>query len=400
MKLSNAAKKEIAEIIKNEQEFQSVHNCRRCGSCVSTWPSTHRCSLASEAMGVQINCRGLNGVIENIQEGKCSFSDGLADYVWRCVTCYVCKENCSENVNPYEYIHTLRTALVDRGYVPESIKPIFQSAERNGNVWGGKAAERMDWAKGLEIKTVENNPNFEYLVFIGDASAYVPRNQKVAHAFIEILNKLDINYAVLGNEERTSGGELRRLGEMMLFEDIARENIEAFKKYNVQKIIALSAHGYDVLKNNYAELDEYMEDVDVQHYTEFFEALIDDEVLTFTKPINKKVTYHDPCYLGRHNQVYDSPRVILNAIPALEFVEMDHNSVYSICCGGGGGGIWMKRGNGVITESVRYKEAASTGADILAVACPVCMQMFEGERNNETDSMEIKDLIELIYEAL
>lgn len=400
MKLNEKSIQEITRAVKEEPVFDSVHNCRRCGSCVSNWPNTQRCSLSSRAMGVQMNCRGLNGVIENIRDGKINVSDGLAEYAFRCVTCYVCRENCSENVNPYQYIHRLRVELVNRGYAPDSIKEIFKSVDQYGNVWGRKTAERMDWAKGLDVKTVTSNPDFEYLVFIGDASAYVPRNQVTARKFIEILNQLDVNYAVLGTSERTSGGEVNRLGEELLFEDMARENIENFKTYQVKKIVTLSAHGYDAIKNDYAKLDEYMEAVDVIHYTELFETLIDDGIMAFSKSIDKKVTYHDPCYLGRHNSVYDSPRMILEKIPGLEFVEMEHNRVYSGCCGGGGGGIWMKRGDGVVTESLRYREAAQTKADILAVACPVCMQMFEGENENAEHPMEIKDIIELVYEAL
>jgi len=400
MNLSEKSIKDITQAIKEGDIYDTVYNCRCCGSCVSNWPNGHRCSLSTQAQGVQINCRGLNGVIKNIKEGKIEFSSELADYVFRCVTCHVCVENCSEHVNPVDYIHDMRTQLVDRGAAPKSIIDIFKSAEKYGNVWSSPADRRMNWAEGLSVKTVSENSDFEYLLFVGDSSAYVPRNQKTARAFVEILNKLGINFAVLGNDERTSGGEINRMGEEGLFEMMAQENIGNFKKNNVKKIICLSPHGYDALKNEYPKLDNEFT-AEVQHYTEFLANLLEKGTLKFTKEINKTVTYHDPCYLGRHNQVYDQPRALLEAIPGLKLVEMDYNRAYAICCGGGGGGIWMQRGEGIVVEQLRYNQAVETGVDILAVACPLCMQMFQGENENNTENpIEIKDILELINEAL
>ncbi|MBC3797556.1 (Fe-S)-binding protein [Acetobacterium tundrae] len=400
MNLTNNDIKDMTQSIKDGDIYNTVYNCRCCGSCVSTWPSGHRCSLSTLAQGVQINCRGLNGVIKNIKEGKIDFSSELADYVFRCVSCHVCVENCSEFVNPVDYIHDIRMQLVERGLVPDSIMEVFKSIDQNGNVWGEKEDKRVDWTTGLNVPLANEGAEFDYLLFVGDSSAYVPRNQKTAQLFVQILNKLGIRFAILGNEERSSGNEALKMGEAGLFEDLATTNMESFAKYKVKKIIALSPHGYDALKNEYPKLDQNF-DIEVLHYTEFLAKLIEEGVLTFTKAVNETVTYHDPCYLGRHNQIYDQPRAILAAIPGLNLVEMDHNKAYSICCGGGGGGIWMQRGEGVVVEQLRYKEALETGVETLVIACPICMQMFEGENeNNKTNPIEIKDIIELVFEAL
>ncbi len=391
--------KEISELIRTDMDFLRVFDCRCCGLCVSNWEDEQRCVISTLKKGAQINCRGFNSIIKNIVDGKIDYSDDMNEMVWRCATCFLCKERCSEHIDPVEYIHRLRTELVDRGQTPECFAEVFRSVEKDGNVWNGKRSERMAWAEGLDCPTVEENPDFEYLLFVGDSSAYNPANQNTARKFVEILNKAGVNFAVLGNEEQTSGNEVYRLGEEGLFEEIAEQNMELFRKYNVKKIVCLSAHGYDALKNEYPKLDESF-DVNVLHYTELLKRLIRKKRITFTKEIHKTVTYHDPCYLGRHNEIYDQPRDILKAIPGVNLVEMSFTDKKAVCCGGGGGQIFVKRADGMPTEAIRYKQAQETGADILCVACPICMQMFKAEADNSDKPIEVKDIIELVYEAI
>ena len=397
--LTNKDKQELTELIRTDMSFLKVTNCRCCGLCVSNWPDEQRCVISTLKQGAQINCRGLNSVMKNIIDEQIEYPEDAEEMIFRCATCFLCKERCSEHIDPCDYIHKLRVELVDRGQAPKSYMEVFKSIEKNGNVWGGVREERMDWAKGLSVPTVDENPDFEYLLFVCDASAYNPRNQKTAKAFVEILNKTGINFAVLGNKEQTSGNEAFRMGEEGLFEDIATENIEIFREYGVKKILTLSPHGYDALKNEYPKIDDSW-DIEVLHSTEFLHKLLTEGKLNFKKEVKKKITYHDPCYIGRHNGIYDAPREVMKAIPGVEFVEMPYNKKTAVCCGGGGGGIFMQRGEGIVVETLRYEQAKETGAQVLSVACPVCMQMFEAENENSNGAIEIKDIIELVAEAL
>lgn len=390
---------EITEMIRSDMDFLRVFDCRCCGLCVSNWEDEQRCVISTLKKGAQINCRGLNSIMKNIIENKMDYDEGINNMVWRCATCYLCKERCSEHIDPCVYIQRLRTELVERGQTPACFAEVFKTVEKEGNVWGAKRGERMAWAKGLLCPTVKENPDFEYLLFVGDASSYVPQNQKTAREFVEILNRAGVNFAVLGEEEQTSGNEVLRLGEEGLFEDIALQNIALFKKYNVKNIICLSAHGYDAIKNEYPKLDEEF-DAKVLHYTELLRKLIKKKKLVMTTPLNKVVTYHDPCYLGRHNDIVDPPRDILKAIPGVTLTEMTFKEKTAVCCGGGGGQIFTKRADGMPTETIRYKQALETGAEVLAVACPICKQMFDGENDVAGNKLEVKDIIELVYEAL
>ena len=391
---------EMNEVIKKEEEYKKIYNCLYCGSCVSNWPNGHRCSLATMAKGVQVNSRGINSIMLNIREDKISFSEGFADLIFRCVSCNSCIANCSEGTEPRKYIESLRKELVERGVAPKTFMEVFNSASQNGNVWGKPKNQRMKWAEGLDVKLASETRDFEYLLFVGDSSAYVPKNQTTVRLFVGILDKLGVNYAILGNEERSSGNEVLRMGEEALFEALAEENIASFKKYNVKKIITLSPHGFHALKNEYPMLDPDLQ-IEVLHYTEFLSRLIEEGKLKFTKEVNKKVTYHDPCYLGRHNSLYDEPRKILNAIPGLKLMEMAYVKRDAVCCGGGGGGVWMERGNGIRVDEIRFNQAVQTKADILATACPLCAQQFEAVNENSMENpIEVKDIIELVYEAM
>ena len=398
--LNNKDIQDITTMIRTDMDFLRVFDCRCCGLCVSNWADEQRCVISTYKTGNQINCRGVNSIMKNIIDGVIDYSEDINNVIWRCASCHLCIERCELYVDPAVYIRKLRCEMVDRGIAPDSFKDVFKSIEKEGNVWNAPRAERMDWAKGLDVPTVETNPDFEYLVFIGDASAYNPRNQKTARAFVEILNKAGVNYAVLGDKEQTSGNEAFHMGEQLLFEDIAAENIALFKEYGVRKIVCLSAHGYDIIKNEYPNVDETF-DAKVMHYTTLLRRLIKKKKITFSNELNKTITYHDPCYLGRHNDEYDDPRYVIKSIPGVTFEEIPHvNQKIAVCCGGGGGGIFMRRGDGIPTEAIRYNQLKDTGADIACVACPMCMQMFEGENENAEQKIVIKDIAELVYENM
>jgi Fe-S oxidoreductase len=241
--------------------------------------------------------------------------------------------------------------------------------------------------------------DFEYLLFLGD-SAFVERNQETIQRLVNVLNKSGVRFAYLGNEEKSSGNEILRMGEIGLFEMLAEHNIGLFKKYGVKKIIALSPHSFHALKNEYPKIDPDLK-VEVIHYTKLICDLLKDGKISYSKEFNVKAAYHDSCYLGKHNSIYEEPREILRAIPGLEVVEMDYIMEKGVCCGGGGGGQWIERGDGVVVENVRFKQAVDMDLDVLATACPVCAQQFEAAREHFPEShLVVKDVIELVYDAL
>jgi len=391
--------KDFYDKIKENELYRMAYDCLHCGSCASIWPLEHRCSLSAMYQSNEANAQGLNRIMQEILEDKLMFSEGLVDFIFRCTTCDLCRVNCPGHLRPRDYIESLRKDLVEEGEVPKIVMEVFESALKYGNVWGKPKDQRSKWAEGLKIKTVSEAEDFEYLLFVGDSSSYVDRNQETAKKFVNILNKAGVKFAYLGNEERSSGNEILRMGEEGLFESLAEENIANFKKYGVKKIIALSPHSFHALKNEYPKLDPDL-NIEVLHYTQCLNALIKQGKIKLKKKVNKKVTYQDPCYLAKHNSIYEEPREILHAIPGLELIEMEFIKEKGVCCGGGGGGVWIERGDGTKVEDFRFNEAIDLNVDAIATACPFCTQMLEAAKEEYGDSnIEIKDIIELVYEA-
>lgn len=229
--------------------------------------------------------------------------------------------------------------------------------------------------------------------------AYDPRIQRVAQATANILKKAGVDFGILGSKESCCGESIRKAGNEGLFQSLAQSNISAFAEAGVNKIVTTSPHCYHTFKNEYPKLGA---DFEVVHFCQYLAELIRQGRLNLTKEVNKRVTYHDPCYLGRHNNIYDEPREILNSIPGLELVEMPNHREDSLCCGGGGGRIWMDTKKGERFADLRLEQAIDTGASILAVACPYCMCNFEDSvlTLDKSESIEIRDIAELVQEAI
>jgi Fe-S oxidoreductase len=393
-------KKNFNEKIKKNEAYHKAFECVHCGACASIWPKVQRCALSTRYKGSEANAQGLNSILMDIIEDKVSVSPELVDFIFRCTTCDQCVYNCAASLDPRVYIEALRKDLVLEGAVPKTIMQVFKDAAMHGNVWGQPDNQRSKWAEGLNIKAASESGDFEYLLFIGDSSSYVERNRETAKKFVDVLNRAGVTFAFLGNDEKSSGNEILRMGENGLFEMLAKENINRFKKYNIKKVVTLSPHSFHALKNEYPKLDPDL-NIEVMHYTQLLTRLIKDGTLNFTKKVDKKVTYHDSCYLGRHNVIYEEPREILRAVPGLDLIEMDFVKEYGICCGGGGGGIWMERSDGVKVEGIRFKQALDMGVDVLATACPLCTQQFEAAREEAGNvQLEVKEIIELVQEAM
>jgi len=327
----------------------------------------------------------------------------LDDYfcrsVFECTTCMACELACPAQVKVCDIIREIRRNLVERGTVPRTLANALESVQLHGNPWGHSKNRRQDWSDDLRMNNWKKRGDFEFLYFVGCTPSYDYRNQLVARALAGIFNSADVSYGILGNEERCCGDPMFDIGERGLFEMLANQNIKIFKRYNIKKIVTTSPHCYNAFKNHYPRFGETYK---VYHYTQLVSDLIDRGNINFSKRIYKRVTFHDPCYLGRHNGAYEAPRRILNAIPGLKLVEMKRNREDSFCCGGGGGGIWMNPKFVDRPALIRAREAADTEADILATACPFCIINLEDGVKviGKDNKIQVKDIAELVREAI
>jgi len=330
-----------------------------------------------------------------------------ADSVWMCVSCYACTEVCPANIPVTPGLMTrAKEELLLSGNVPTELQSALEFSQRYGNPLGESPRKRSEWAKDLEPEVVimrKAKRPVDVLWFVGDYPSYHPRVQQSAKALHKILTALGIDFGILGPEENSDGDTQRLAGERGLFEVLAEKNGKVFGKYEFGEIITTDPHAFNALKNEYPKLGiKYS----VKHYTEFLMERIND-----LKPLLKgngsiKVTYHDPCYLGRVNKVYDQPRALLEAIPGLELVEMSHNRTTSLCCGGGGGGMWLdgfqwEKAHTRLSEW-RVQEAVTAGVDVLTVACPYEPPRFEDATKLVEGAGEIivKDILELLADAM
>jgi len=297
-------------------------------------------------------------------------------------------------------MRAMRRLLVPDGVVPASIpnlRSVMTSIASVGNPWGQAPEDRANWAKDLEVK--EFVEGTEVLYFPCCYPSYDPRLRKVAQATASILNKAGVDFGILGSKEMCCGESVRKAGNEDLFKRLARENIKAFIENGVKKIVLSSPHCYHTFKNEYPEFKVNFE---VVHISQYLFQLIREGKLKLTKEYGKKVTYHDPCYLGRHNDIYDEPREVLKNVPGLELVEMADAREDSLCCGMGGGRIWMETAKGERFSDLRLQQAIGVGAEVLATSCPYCITQFEDSRLALKDSevIQIKDITEILQEVM
>lgn len=323
--------------------------------------------------------------------------------VWECTTCRNCEDQCPVGNEHVDKIIDLRRQLVlMQGSIPSGGQRALQNIERQGNPWGFSKKDRFQWkeeAGDLHVPTVKENPGFEVLYFVGSMGSYDIRNNKVTRSLVQLLNKANINFAVLGEEEKNSGDTARRLGNEFLFQELCKENIEIFKKYNVKKIVTACPHTYNTLKNEYPEFGL---EAEVYHHTEFLEQLVKEDKLIPVREVKERITYHDSCYLGRYNDVYDQPRNILKAIPGIELVEMQRSKENGMCCGAGGGMMWMEETAGKRVNVARVEQALAVRPTLISSACPYCLTMMsDGAKiKNAEEQVKTKDIAEILAEAV
>jgi Fe-S oxidoreductase len=333
-------------------------------------------------------------VIRQSQFGLIDLED---EWYWLCTTCNMCVSRCPRGVSPIDIMVALRHILVEEGRVPITMRDALEAVFTQGNPWGRARSKRSEWATDLGIRDFTKGDKADMLLFVGCAPSYDPRVQEVSKALVKIFSKAGICIGILGNEETCCGNEVRRMGEQGLFEMLVEDNLKVFHKYGISQIVTISPHCYNVLKNEYQDSK-----IEVKHYTQYIAELVDTGKLAFSNKLEKVVTYHDPCYLGRHNGVYDEPRRILKSIPGVELVEMHDHRENSLCCGGGGGRMWIETKKEERFSDLRINQALEVEAKVLVTACPFCTLNFEDSllTMDKGDELEIKDISEIVYEVI
>jgi Fe-S oxidoreductase len=326
--------------------------------------------------------------------------------LWSCTTCRNCEDQCPVGNEHVDKIIDMRRYLVlTQGSMPHDGQRALQNIERQGNPWGISRGDRTKWvaevdpAGELKVPTVKDNPEFEYLFFVGSMGSYDNRSRKVTRAFVRLLNEAGVNFAILGNEEKNSGDTPRRLGNEFLFQQLAGENIAAFRKYGVKRIVTACPHTYNTLKNEYPEFGL---EAEVLHHSVLLDRLVMEGRLKPKHAVRERITYHDSCYLGRYNGVYDQPRDILRAIPGVELVEMERSRDNGMCCGAGGGMMWMEETAGKRVNLARTEQALAVKPTVIASACPYCLTMMEdGTKQKEVEAqVKARDIAELLEQAV
>lgn len=376
--------KEIAEIIKTSGG-EAFKRCFQCGLCdtVCPWNRVRKFSMR-----------------KLVRQATFGFSEIENDEMWLCTTCGSCPQQCPRDVHQIESGVALRRVATEYGVYPASVKPVrtaIGSLISEGNPLGSERNKRADWANELSVKTFKAEN--EILYFPGCYPSYDPRLKKVAAATVNILKKADADFGILRNNENCCGESIRKTGNEELFRTLARENIKTFIDNGVKKILVSSPHCYHTFKNEYPE---FMVNFEIVHISQYLFELVNKGKLQFIDEYEKKVAYHDPCYLGRHNGIFDEPREILKKIPGLELIELPENRLNSLCCGGGGGRVWMETKKEERFGIIRIEQAMDVGAQTLVTSCPYCITMFEDSRVSMgiDEQIEIKDLTEIIQEVI
>lgn len=376
--------KEVIEEIA-EAGGEAFRFCFQCGLCdtVCPWNQVRQFSIR-----------------KIIREATFGLTEIEVEDIWRCTTCGKCTDRCPRGVKQIEVGVSLRRVASEYEVFPASVKSARTaraSLISEGNPLQFDRNKRGDWAKDLGVKAFTED--MEALYFVGCYLSFDPRMKKIATATANILKKAGVNFGILGEKENCCGESIRKTGSEDVFKSLAKENIKTFVDNGVKKIIVSSPHCYHTFKNEYPE---FMVKFQVVHITQYLAELINEGRLELTGEYGKKVTYHDPCYMGRHNDIYDEPRDILKGILGLELVEMPDSRRDSLCCGGGGGRIWMDTPKEERFSDLRLQQAKEVGAEVLVTACPYCITNFEESRLNldYDEVIEVKDITEIVQDVI
>ncbi len=327
--------------------------------------------------------------------------------IWACTTCRNCEDQCPVMNEHVDKIIDLRRYLVlTEGKMDADAQRAMTNIERQGNPWGLNRKEKENWRElrdDVVVPTVKElkkaDEEFEYLFWVGAMGAFDNRSQKIALSFAKLMNEAGVKFAILGNKEKNSGDTPRRLGNEFLFQELATKNIEEFEKNEVKKIVTIDPHAYNIFKNEYPDFGL---EAEVYHHTELLAQLVKEGKLTPKHAVNETITFHDSCYLGRYNEVYDAPRDILKAIPGVDLKEMERNRDTAMCCGAGGGLMWMEEETGHRINVSRTEQALAVNPSVISSGCPYCLTMLsDGTKAKEVeDSVETLDVAELLEKSV
>ncbi len=322
------------------------------------------------------------------------------DTLWSCTACLNCYEQCPVFISGFDKIIDMRRSVVlMESRFPNELKEVFRAMERKSNPWGVEKGQRADWAQDLGVKTLAENPEVEWLYFPGCFKGFDDRNKKVAMAVVKILQRTGMSFGILGPEEGCCGDPARRMGHEYIYSMLVEKNIETFEKYKVKKILTTCPHCYNTLKNEYPQFGGNYE---VIHQTEFLKSLLEQKKIPLVQGTPLTVTYHDSCYLGRYNQIYQPQRDILKAIPGVTLKEMERSFERSFCCGGGGGRMWMEEHQGKRINEMRADQALALDPNVIATACPYCLTMLEDglKARGKEESVKVYDIAELLEKSM
>ena len=376
--------KEIIDAIK-ASGGDAFKYCYQCGMCDTVCPWNRVGSFSMRKL---------------VREATFGLTEIESEDIWRCTTCGKCPQVCPRGVKQIESGVALRRIATEYDVFPKAVEPIRTIAANlraEGNPFGEDRAKRTKWADGLDVK--EFTEGMEFLYSPGCYLSYDPRAIKIARATVEILNRAGVAFGLLGPKESCCGESIRKTGDEALFKSLARQNIAALIDRGVRKILVSSPHCYHTYTHEYPE---FMVHFEVVHISQLLHRLLAEGRLQLKTGYEKTVTWHDPCYLGRHHGVYDEPREALKQVPGLQLNEMAESRKDSFCCGGGGGRIWMETPKAERFSDVRLGQALGVGAQVLVTACPYCITNFEDSRLNVKggEAIEVKDLTEVIRDAL
>ncbi|MBI3659105.1 (Fe-S)-binding protein [Candidatus Acetothermia bacterium] len=398
----------------NWKDVFDLYSCTECGRCTDNCPAHLSGKILSPkeiilelrdhaeheipAFGKPTETRDIVGISVQPEE------------IWACTSCMACVEACPIQIDQLSKILEMRrNEVMIKDKYPPTFQSVFKGMDGRGNPWDMPSNERLAWMKGLNVKTMaEQNGDasqIEYLFFVGCAASFDPRTQKIARAVVQILNAAGVKFAVLGEEEGCTGDPARRIGHEYIFQMLAQQNIETFNNYHVKKIITICPHCFNTFKNEYPQFGGNYE---VIHHTVLIEHLVKSGKIQFKKPIHATIAFHDSCYLGRYNRIFDAPRVVLQKIPGVNLVEMDRNRERGMCCGAGGGLMWVEEEPGKRVNELRitqaqeaFSRAKTDGmSHVIANACPFCMIMMEDGIKAKNVDFQDRDISELVVESM
>ena len=405
---------EEREALKSDFSFRHLvmmDACTQCDRCTSVCPS--------HAAGEPLSPRGIMDETGHFAHAKAGFgflprgaaaaeasapkAQAAGDQVWNCTTCGHCQVACPSAISPMDLIREVRTARIEAGEgVPENVQGMLESVYKFKNPWEGTRGKRLEWASGLDVPVLAEGAGERRCFYVGCTIAYDPRLHGIGRSSVAAFRAAGLGFAVLGKEETCCGEVVRGVGEDGLFTEMATGSLDTFDRYGITEIVTPCPHGLHTFTNHYGRLDQAMKGRKAVHVSQALEAAVASGALVLEGRGRRKVTYHDPCFLGRRGGVFDAPRNVLRSIPGIELVEMERSRENSFCCGGGGGRMWVEGGGEEKMSEIRLREAVGTGAEIMVTACPFCFTNFDDAVKTAgfEGRFAVKDLTELVAEAL